>query len=132
MTERTPSRGMIGWGRARWKQLAGVGLLVAFVALNALAYLHAGSMTRFVESGTKDDIFPVEASVEAVKKVTSIYGVFGAAGLVEQEVAAMVGKLWWEPFWVPPVPNQGVRCPTPLLFDDLDVGGVFGQTVLSQ
>ena len=53
MTNRTPIRRAIGWSRTRWKRCVGVGLLVAFVALNALAYLHAGSMTRFVESGTK-------------------------------------------------------------------------------
>lgn len=40
----------------------------------------------FVESGEKDDIFPVRASVESFNEVRKIYGVFGAQDQVEQEV----------------------------------------------
>ncbi len=40
----------------------------------------------FVESGEKDNIFPIRASVESFKEVQKIYGVFGAPDRVEQEV----------------------------------------------
>ena len=40
----------------------------------------------FVESGEKDNIFPIDASIESFKHVREIYGVFGAADRVEQEV----------------------------------------------
>jgi dienelactone hydrolase len=40
----------------------------------------------FVESGEKDNIFPIRASVESFKEVQKIYSVFGAADRVEQEV----------------------------------------------
>ena len=40
----------------------------------------------FVESGEKDDIFPVAASVESFNRVRDIYTVFGAADRAEQEV----------------------------------------------
>src|SRR5712691_4523344 len=39
----------------------------------------------FVESGEKDDIFPIKASIESFQKVRGIYEVFGAADHVEQE-----------------------------------------------
>lgn len=40
----------------------------------------------FVESGSKDDIFPIEASRASFARVRQVYEVFGAAPLVEQEV----------------------------------------------
>ena len=40
----------------------------------------------FVESGTKDDIFPIEASKASFARVQKVYEVFGAAPLAEQEV----------------------------------------------
>jgi len=40
----------------------------------------------FVESGEKDNIFPIEASKESFARVKSIYEVFGAADKAEQEV----------------------------------------------
>ena len=40
----------------------------------------------FVESGEKDNIFPIRSSIESFNKVREIYGVFGAADRVEQEV----------------------------------------------
>ena len=40
----------------------------------------------FVESGEKDNIFPIRASIESFNEVRKIYGVFGAADRVEQEV----------------------------------------------
>jgi dienelactone hydrolase len=40
----------------------------------------------FVESGEKDNIFPIQASIESVNEVKKIYSVFGVPDLVEQEV----------------------------------------------
>ena len=40
----------------------------------------------FVESGEKDNIFPIRASVESFNEVREIYSVFDAADRVEQEV----------------------------------------------
>ncbi len=40
----------------------------------------------FVESGEKDNIFPIRASIESFNKVREIYSVFGAADRIEQEV----------------------------------------------
>ena len=40
----------------------------------------------FVESGMKDDIFPIEASKASFARVQKVYEVFGAAPLVKQEV----------------------------------------------
>jgi dienelactone hydrolase len=40
----------------------------------------------FVESGEKDNIFPIRASIASFEEVSRIYGVFGAADRVEQEV----------------------------------------------
>jgi dienelactone hydrolase len=40
----------------------------------------------FVESGEKDNIFPIQASIASFNEVRNIYGVFGAANRVEQEV----------------------------------------------
>lgn len=40
----------------------------------------------FVESGIKDDIFPIEASKQSFARVSKVYEVFGAEGLARQEV----------------------------------------------
>ena len=48
----------------------------------------------FVESGEKDNIFPIAASVESVKHVREIYSVFGAADRVEQEVFPGEHSFW--------------------------------------
>jgi len=48
----------------------------------------------FVESGEKDAIFPVAASVESFKQVREIYGVFQAADRVEQEVFPGEHSFW--------------------------------------
>ena len=40
----------------------------------------------FVESGIKDDIFPIEASKQSFARVRKVYEVFGAAPLAQQEV----------------------------------------------
>jgi len=40
----------------------------------------------FVESGERDDIFPIEASRASFARVKQVYEVFGAAGVAEQEV----------------------------------------------
>jgi len=39
----------------------------------------------FVESGEKDDIFPIAASRESFARVKKVYELFGAGGVVEQE-----------------------------------------------
>jgi dienelactone hydrolase len=48
----------------------------------------------FVESGEKDRIFPVEASVESFRAVREIYKVFGAEDRVEQEVFPDEHTFW--------------------------------------
>jgi dienelactone hydrolase len=48
----------------------------------------------FVESGERDNIFPVKASVESFGKVKDIYTVFGAADRVEQEVFPDEHAFW--------------------------------------
>jgi dienelactone hydrolase len=48
----------------------------------------------FVESGSKDNIFPLEASVDSFKKVNAIYEVFGAADRVSQEVFDDAHSFW--------------------------------------
>lgn len=48
----------------------------------------------FVESGEKDNIFPVEASLESFKHVREIYRVFGAADRVQQEVFPGEHTFW--------------------------------------
>ena len=40
----------------------------------------------FVESGDRDDIFPIEASRESFARAKKVYELFGAAGNAEQEV----------------------------------------------
>jgi hypothetical protein len=48
----------------------------------------------FVESGEKDNIFPVEASRRSFGKVRAIYQVFGAPDRAEQEVFASDHSFW--------------------------------------
>jgi dienelactone hydrolase len=48
----------------------------------------------FVESGEKDRIFPVQASVESFRAVREIYKVFGAEDRVEQEVFPDEHTFW--------------------------------------
>ena len=48
----------------------------------------------FVESGEKDNIFPVAASIESFKQVRAIYDVFQAADRAEQEVFPDEHSFW--------------------------------------
>jgi dienelactone hydrolase len=48
----------------------------------------------FVESGEKDNIFPIAASLESVRHVREIYRVFGAEALVEHEVFPDEHAFW--------------------------------------
>ena len=48
----------------------------------------------FVESGEKDNIFPIAASLESFKQVREIYDVFGAADRIEQEVFPADHSFW--------------------------------------
>jgi len=48
----------------------------------------------FVESGEKDNIFPIAASIESFNHVREIYRVFGAADRVEQEAFPDEHSFW--------------------------------------
>jgi dienelactone hydrolase len=48
----------------------------------------------FVESGEKDNIFPIEASIESFNQVREIYRIFQAADRVEQEVFPGEHSFW--------------------------------------
>jgi dienelactone hydrolase len=48
----------------------------------------------FVESGEKDNIFPIRASIESFNEVKKIYSVFDAADAVEQEVFPEEHLFW--------------------------------------
>jgi dienelactone hydrolase len=48
----------------------------------------------FVESGRRDDIFPVEASIESFRNVSAIYKVFDAGDRAEQEVFDDAHSFW--------------------------------------
>ena len=48
----------------------------------------------FVESGEKDNIFPIQASIENFNEMQKIYGVFGARDLAEQEVFPDEHAFW--------------------------------------
>ncbi len=48
----------------------------------------------FVESGEKDNIFPIAASIESFGRVREIYNVFGAGDRVEQEVFPGEHSFW--------------------------------------
>ena len=48
----------------------------------------------FAESGEKDNIFPIKASVESFEKVKEIYAAFGAADRAEQETFNAAHSFW--------------------------------------
>ena len=48
----------------------------------------------FVESGEKDNIFPIAASIESFTRVREIYDVFGASDKAEQEVFPDEHSFW--------------------------------------
>ena len=48
----------------------------------------------FVESGERDNIFPIQASIESFNEVKKIYSVFGVPDLVEQEVFPEEHLFW--------------------------------------
>ena len=48
----------------------------------------------FVESGEKDNIFPIQASIESFGKVRDIYRVFGATDRIEHEVFPGEHSFW--------------------------------------
>jgi dienelactone hydrolase len=48
----------------------------------------------FVESGEKDNIFPIRASIQSFHEVRKIYSVFGAADRLEQEVFPGDHSFW--------------------------------------
>jgi hypothetical protein len=48
----------------------------------------------FIESGDKDNIFPIDASIESFNHARDVYRVFGAADRVEQEVFAGEHSFW--------------------------------------
>ena len=48
----------------------------------------------FVESGEKDNIFPIRASIESFEEVKKIYSLFGVPDLVEQEVFPEEHLFW--------------------------------------
>jgi hypothetical protein len=48
----------------------------------------------FVESGEQDNIFPIAASVESVRQVREIYGVFDAADRIDHEVFPGEHSFW--------------------------------------
>jgi dienelactone hydrolase len=48
----------------------------------------------FVESGRKDNIFPIESSIDSFKKVSAIYEVFGAGDRISQEVFDRDHSFW--------------------------------------
>jgi hypothetical protein len=48
----------------------------------------------FVESGEKDNIFPIQASLASFAKVKEIYAMFGAGGVVEQETFNEAHSFW--------------------------------------
>lgn len=48
----------------------------------------------FVESGEKDNIFPIKASIASFEKVQGIYTVFGAAERAEQETFPAEHSFW--------------------------------------
>ena len=53
-----------------------------------------GRLQLFVESGERDNIFPVKASVASVGHVRDIYRVFGAENRIEQEVFPDEHAFW--------------------------------------
>ena len=68
-------------GILKWAEMYDVAGLIAPRAL-------------FVESGEKDNIFPVAASRESFARVKKVYEVFGAADRVEQEIFPDEHSFW--------------------------------------
>jgi dienelactone hydrolase len=48
----------------------------------------------FVESGKRDNIFPIKSSIESFRNVSAIYKVFGASDHVEQEIFDEAHSFW--------------------------------------
>jgi dienelactone hydrolase len=48
----------------------------------------------FVESGERDNIFPIQSSIESFNKVREIYSVFGATDQIEQEIFPGEHSFW--------------------------------------
>jgi hypothetical protein len=48
----------------------------------------------FVESGERDNIFPIQASMHSFEQVRAIYRVFGAEDQIEQEIFPDVHAFW--------------------------------------
>ena len=48
----------------------------------------------FVESGERDNIFPIDASIDSFNRVREIYGVFGASDRIGQEVFPGEHAFW--------------------------------------
>jgi dienelactone hydrolase len=48
----------------------------------------------FVESGERDNIFPIRASIASFNKVREVYGVFGALDHIEQEIFPDEHSFW--------------------------------------
>ena len=48
----------------------------------------------FVESGERDNIFPIRASIESFNKAREIYGAFGALDRIEQEIFPDEHSFW--------------------------------------
>jgi hypothetical protein len=48
----------------------------------------------FVESGERDNIFPIRASIESFTEVRKIYSIFGVPDRVEQEVFPDEHSFW--------------------------------------
>src|SRR5439155_14624072 len=48
----------------------------------------------FVESGQKDDIFPIDASKASFARVKQVYEAFGAASQAQQEVFEGIHSFW--------------------------------------
>jgi hypothetical protein len=47
-----------------------------------------------VESGRKDNIFPIDSSVESFQKVSAIYKVFGAGDRIDQDIFNEAHSFW--------------------------------------
>jgi hypothetical protein len=48
----------------------------------------------FVESGEKDNIFPIQASIASFNEVKKIYSIFGVADNIDQEVFPDEHSFW--------------------------------------
>jgi len=68
-------------GILNWAEMSDIGGLIAPRPL-------------FVESGERDNIFPIDASIESFNNLRDIYRVFGAADRIEQEVFSGEHSFW--------------------------------------